>query len=240
MISRRRMLLSLAAALLAALAVYGLYYVQLERVQAEERVSIIVPNRWIDAGQFITAEQLAWMAIPVSIATDDMIYNIEDVVGQEAVIPLGAEEPLLHWKLNKFSLHPGEQQATFQIPKDYIKSISNGIRAGDEVWIYISSVEGGSERLFQEGIIVASVKTGSNNEVDVPDEADKHAIIRGNAEQMYASRRDANGMIEHINVNLTEQQWLEIDRRCSDGQSKLVIAYHSLPAPVKGQMMHES
>jgi|SRR5690606_24738944 len=236
MISKRRMLLSVCAALLAALAVYGLYYVQLERVQQEERVNILTPSSWIDAGQPITLQQLAWQSIPSSMATDDMLYELDEVVGQEAVIPLGTGEPILKWKLNKFSLHPNAQQATFQIPKDYIKSISNGIRAGDEVWFYLSSDEGEAERLFTEGIVVSSVKTGSNNEVDVPNEAEKHAIVRSNAEQMYASRRDANGMIEYINVNLTEAQWLEIDRRCSGGQSKLVIAYHSLPAPVKGQM----
>lgn len=240
MISRRRILLSVCAALLAALSVYGLYFVQLERVQQEERVSILVPSSWIDAGQPITPEQLAWASIPLSMATDDMLYAIDDVAGQEAVIPLGTGEPILQWKLNKFALHPNEHQATFQLPKDYIKSVSNGIRAGDEVWLYISSDDGESERLFSEGIVVASVKTGSNNEVDVPNEAEKHAIVRSNAEQMYASRREANGMIEYINVNLTEEQWLEIDRRCSDGQNKLVIAYHSLPAPVKGQMHNEN
>lgn len=233
-------MLSILAALLAALAVYGLYYVQLERVQQEERVRILVPSRWIDAGQYITAEQLAWHTIPLSMATEDMLYELEQVVGQEAVIPLGTGEPILQWKLNKFALHPNQQQATFQLPKDYIKSISNGIRAGDEVWIYVSQQEGEAERLFEEGIIVASVKTGSNNEVDVPSEMDKHAIIRSNAEQMYASRRDANGMIEYINVNLTEAQWLEIERRCSDGSGKLVIAYHALPAPVKGQMQDDA
>lgn len=238
--SKRKILLSLIAATLAALAVYGLYVVQLQRVKGEEKVEVIVPNSWIDAGQFITAEQLTWLSIPQSIATEDMVFAIDEIIGEEAVIPLGANEPILNWKLNKFALHPSEQQATFQIPKEYIKSISNGIRAGDEVWIYLSSAEGVSERLFQEGVIVASVKTGNNNEVDVPDETAKHAIIRSNAEQMYASRRDANGMIEHINVNLTEEQWLELDARCREGTSKLVIAYHSLPAPVKGQMKHDS
>jgi hypothetical protein len=239
MMSRRRMLLSLIAALMSALAVYGLYYVQLQRVQAEERVSVVVPNDWIDAGQFIAAEQLSWLSIPLSLGTGDMIYAMEEIVGQEAVLPLGANEPILQWKLNQYALHPNEQQATFQIPKEYIKAISNGIRAGDEVWIYVSSSEGVSERLFQEAIVVASVKTGANHEVDVPDEAGKHTIVRNNAEQMYASRRQANGMIEHINVNLTEEQWLELDTICQGGESKLVIAYHSLPTPVKGQMRNE-
>jgi len=239
MISKRRMLLSIIAALLSALAVYGLYYVQLERVQAEERVDVVVPVNWIDAGKAITAEQLAWLSIPMSLGSEDMVYRMEDIIGQEAVIPLGVDEPILLWKLNKYALHPHEGQATFQIPKDYIKSISNGIRAGDEVWIYVSSPDGLSKRLFQEAIVVASVKTGANHEVDVPDDGDRNSIVRGNAEQMYASRRQANGMIEHINVNLTEEQWLQLDEMCRAGENKLVIAYHSLPTPLKGQMRND-
>lgn len=239
MISKRRMLLSIIAALLSALAVYGLYYVQLARVQAEERVNVVVPNHWIDAGKAITDEQLTWLSIPLSLSTEDMVYRMEDIIGQEAIIPLGVNEPILEWKLNTYALHPHEGQATFQIPKEYIKSISNGIRAGDEVWIYVSSPEGMSQRLFQEAIVVASVKTGANHEVDVPVEAERHSIVRGNAEQMYASRRQANGMIEHINVNLTEEQWLELDEICRDGDNKLVVAYHSLPTPLKGQMRND-
>ncbi|MOA16710.1 hypothetical protein D3C78_1369380 [compost metagenome] len=42
---------------------------------------------------------------------------------------------------------------------------------------------------------------------------------------MYASRRDANGMIEYLNLNLTESQWLEIDGLCASGNLKLVVAY---------------
>lgn len=239
MYRNRKLIITMISALLSAALVYGLYMLQTERIQAEEQVQIVVPSSWIEAGQMIRADQLKLSPIPISVATSEMITDMSNVIGQEAIIPLGMDEPILHWKLNHFALHPSEHEATFQIPKDYIKSISNGIRAGDLVWIYTTGAESGSRKLFQEDIIVASVKTGANLEVDVPDEQAKNAIITENAEQMYASRRVANGMIEYINVNLTEEQWLTIDELCRTGEVKLVIAYHSLPIPAKEGLRHD-
>jgi len=75
--------------------------------------------------------------------------------------------------------------------------------------------------------------------VEAPDDSGRNAMVHSNTEQMYAARREANGMIEHINLNLTEGQWLELDSYCREGQSKLIIAYHALPTPLKGQQSNE-
>lgn len=241
MYRNRKVWITLMSALLSALLVYGLYVLQFQRIQAEEQALIVVPTIWIEAGVVISENEMTMQAIPISMATEDMIYDMQQVIGREAIIPLGINEPVLKWKIDHFSLHPSADEATFQIPKDYIKSISNGIRAGDLVWIYTTGAEPDaiSRKLFQEDIVVASVKTGSNSEVDIPDEARKNAIVTENAEQMYANRRVANGMIEYINVNLREEQWLQIDELCRNGAVKLVIAYHSLPKPLEGQMINE-
>jgi hypothetical protein len=44
---------------------------------------------------------------------------------------------------------------------------------------------------------------------------------------MYASRREDNAPIDHINLNLTEQEWLQLDFACKTKQAKLVIAFTS-------------
>ena len=239
MLRSRKLFVTLLSATISAALVYGLYLLQFERIQAEEQIEVVIPGQFIEAGQMIKEEQLQMLSIPISLATAEMVFNKADVIGQEAIVPLGSEEPVLQWKLNRYALHPNEHEATFQIPKDYIKSVSNGIRAGDAVWIYSSGAEAAPTKIFEQDIIVASVKTGSNLEVAAPDEEGKNALVRGNAEQMYASRRIANGMIEYINVNLTEEQWLYIDNLCRTGDVKLVIAYHSLPQLVKGQINDE-
>jgi hypothetical protein len=44
-------------------------------------------------------------------------------------------------------------------------------------------------------------------------------------EGIYASRRDANGTIDSINLNFTKAQWLILDTECKGGTAKLVIAF---------------
>ena len=79
--------------------------------------------------------------------------------------------------------------------------------------------------MFDEAVIVASVKSSGNVEIDDVVNPNVKSLADGNKQQMYASRRDANGMIDYINLNLTEAQWLQIDSLCKGGELKLVIAY---------------
>ncbi|MNI13617.1 hypothetical protein D3C73_668500 [compost metagenome] len=154
------------------------------------------------------------------------------MIGQETAIPLGTNEPILRWKMNRFHMLPSEQQSTFQIPKEYVLSISNGIRAGDQVRVYASTADGSSQKLFHQDITVASVKSSANVEVDNPKNSNLMSKANGDAEKMYLSRLEANGAIDQINLNLTEEEWLTLDRLCSTKKTKLVIAFSSTSIPI--------
>jgi hypothetical protein len=158
--------------------------------------------------------------------TQDMITDPSELIGRETLIPIGKSEPILRWKLNRLHLLPGNGEATFQIPKEYILSISSGIRAGDKVKIYASTAEaGGPRKLFATDVVVASVKSSANVEVDNPKSSNLLSKAEGDEEKMYISRLEANGPIEQIDLNLTEEQWMTIDRLCSTKKTKLVIAF---------------
>ena len=224
---RRSLLISAAAALLSALLVYGVYVLQVKQVVLQQTVNVVVPKDFIRAGTVIQAESVEMKPVLKGTFNENMMTDLREVVGQETLVPLGTNEPLLRWKVNKFHLLPGEKQATFQIPKEYLLSISNGIRAGDQVRLYASSSEGGSRRLFPKEITVASVKSSSNVEVDNPKNSNLLSRTSGDAEKMYLSRLEANGPIDQINLNLTEEEWLTIDALCSSKKTKLVIAFSS-------------
>ncbi|MBW7460160.1 flagellar biosynthesis protein FlgA, partial [Paenibacillus sepulcri] len=81
--------------------------------------------------------------------------------------------------------------------------------------------------LFDQPVTVASVKTSANIEIDDTDNPNLLSLASGDKEKMYASRRDANGMIDYINLNLQEEQWLELDSLCKSGKARIVIAYSS-------------
>jgi Flp pilus assembly protein CpaB len=221
---KRNLLISCSAALLAALLVYGVYKLQLKQVELQKTVSVVVPKDFIRAGTMIEADMLTYKPVMAGSFLEGMFTDLAQLAGLESVVPLGTDEPILSWKVDKFHLLPSRGQSTFQIPKDYILSVSNGIRAGDKVNVYVSGVDSDSGRLFGSEITVASVKSSANVEVDNPKSPNLYSRVNGDTEKMYASRREANGSIDQINLNLTEEQWLTIDRACRDKKAKLVIA----------------
>ncbi|CAM4182005.1 SAF domain-containing protein [Paenibacillus alkaliterrae] len=222
---RRNVYISLTAAVLSGCLVYGMYKLQRIQIEREGTVAVLVPKRFIAAGERLTEGDLAYKSVPNAAFVPEMILKKSQAAGKETIIPLGKDEPILSWKVDRYLLQPKRSESTFQIPKEYIRSISNGIRAGDRVLLYVSGDASPSKRLFEEAVIVASVKTSGNVEIDNMENPNILSLADGNKEQMYASRRDANGMIDYLNLNLTEAQWLQLDSLCKNGEQMLVVAY---------------
>ncbi|CAM3967954.1 SAF domain-containing protein [Cohnella lubricantis] len=224
---KRQMVISLSAALLSGLLVYGVYLLQLRHIRLEETEEIVVPRQFVPAGTILDKGMLTVASIPRGSLDQDMIRRVEDAEGMQTFAPLGGGEPLLGWKISRFPLLPREGEATFQIPREYVKSVSNGLRAGDWASVFVSSELGPSRRLYPEPVVVAAVKTAANMELENPDRSGLQSLVEGDEEQLYASRRDANGSIDSVNLNLTEAQWLALDSACKDGSAKLIIAFEA-------------
>lgn len=222
---RRNLAISLTAAMLSACLVYGMYKLQRIQIERQETVAVLVPKRFIAAGERLQKSDLEYKMVPHAAFTPEMLVDTDNAAGKETVIPLGKGEPILDWKVDRYYLQPKRSESTFQIPKEYIRSISNGIRAGDKVLLYASGDGSPSQRLFKEAVTVASVKSSGNVEIDNIENPNLLSLADGNKEQMYAARREANGMIEYLNLNLSEAQWLQIDSLCKNGALKLVVAY---------------
>lgn len=229
---RRQAVISLSAAVISGLLVYGVYLLQLRQIELQETVEVVVPKHFLAAGTVIASSDLKLVSLPLGALRAEMITRLEEAAGLEAAAPLGGEEPILRWKVGKYRLLPRAGEATFQIPKEYVKSVSSGIRAGDEVTVYVSDAEAASRRLYPLPVVVAGVKTAANLEIDNPKNPNLLSMANDDREGMYASRRDANGSIDSINLNLTDKQWLELDSLCKDGSAKLVIAFQ--PSSIKG------
>lgn len=225
---RRSLLIAVVAAVMAAMLVYGVYVLQVNQVEMQQTIPVVVPKDFIRAGVLIREDMVELRPVQKGSYTSGMLTSLSEIIGQETLIPLGTKEPILKWKVNRYHMLPSAQQATFQMPKEYLLSVSNGIRAGDRVRVYVSGTDGSSRRLFEEKEIkVASVKSSANVEVDNPKNPNLISKVEGDKEKMYASRLEANGAIDQINLNLTENEWLEIDRLCSAKKAKLVIAFSS-------------
>jgi hypothetical protein len=227
----RNLLISSAAALLSGLLVYGVYVLQVKQITLQETVNVVMPKDFIQAGTLLTSDLLELKPIYKGGERIGMYTSLGDVIGQETLLPLGAGEPILSWKMNRFHLLPSAVQSTFQIPKEYVLSVSSGIRAGDLVRVYLSSEDGRSYRLFDHDISVASVKSSNHAEVDNPNHPNLLSRTSGDAVKMYASRLEGTFAIDLINLNLSEAEWLQIDSLCSAKKAKLVIAFSSASIP---------
>ncbi|MBP1990906.1 SAF domain-containing protein [Paenibacillus eucommiae] len=223
---RRSLVISFTAAMLSGLLVYGVYILQVKQIALQQTIQVVVPKDFIRAGTLIQEQLVELRPVLKGSYNENMVSDLKEIIGQETLTPLGTNEPILKWKINRFHLLPGGDQSTFQIPKEYILSVSNGIRAGDQVRIY-ASAEGESHKLLDKDIMVASVKSSANIEVDNPKNSNLLSKANGDAEKMYLSRLEANGAIDQINLNLTEDEWLLLDRLCSTKKTKLVIAFSS-------------
>jgi hypothetical protein len=221
----RQLAVSLTAAVLSGLLVYGVYLLQLRQVRLQETVDVVVPRQFVQLGTTLSPDDLETRSLPRGAVTDEMISDVSEAVGLEVSAPLGAGEPVLRWKLDRFRLLPGKGEATFQIPREYVKSVSSGIRAGDLAAVYLSDESTVSRRMFTDLVVVSGVKTAANLEIDNPKNPNLLSMASGDKQSMYASRRDANGTIDAINLNLTEEQWLAIDSACKTGKAKVVIAF---------------
>jgi hypothetical protein len=228
---RRHAVIGIISALVAGLMVYGVYMLLIKQVEWQQTVRVVVPRELIPAGRLIEAGMLEYKPVLSGAFEPGMITEMDAVVGTEPYIPLGSKEPILSWKLDRLRLAPALNQATFQIPKDYILSVSNNIRAGDQVSIYLSGADGLSTRLFPGYITVASVKSANNVEVDHPTQTNFSYALQSDQYNMYASRRNATGSIDQVNLNLSEEQWLQIDAACKEKKGKLVIALAPMTIP---------
>lgn len=222
---RQRVFLMFLSFIVSALLIYGMYTMQVQYIRAEQMVPILVANKWLPSGHIVLSTDVRITQYPKSLVTEDMYVLEHDLINKELIIPLGKGEPFSKWKLNSFHLLPKKNEATFQIPSFYIKSIANDVRAGDYIYIYSSNNEGKSELLFSQPVKVASVKSSTNNEIESVLGYEVDALLQSNETALYQHRRKASGIVEHINLNLLSEQWLMIDERCKDGQAQLIIAY---------------
>ncbi len=228
----RNIWISAISALAAAVLVYAVYQLQLKHIELQETMEVIVPAEFVDAGVVLTESMLRSRPIPAGSVERGMLTSYSQAIGHETVIPLGKNEPILGWKLDRYSLLPRADEASFPIPKEYVLSVTGAVRAGDKVRLYTTGASKVSRRLFDRDVMVASVRNASNMELDDPKDPQLLARVSGDKHKLYLARRTANGMIDRVTLNLREQEWLELDQLCKEG-GKLIVALTPLTAPAQ-------
>lgn len=222
---RRRTLIALAiSVVVAALLVAVLFRIVQASVLKQQKTWVLAPRHFLPVGHVISADDVTRVVVFRDSVTDRVVRSKQALVGRMVAVSMGKHEPILRWKVVRNAALPRGDERTFQIPKSYLFSVANELRAGDSVYVFVSAHEG-SKQLFAKPVRVHAVKTAANQEVTDAGQSPFTDAFRGNAEALAVSRKNANGAIEAVNLNLRPEQWLEIDRLCKDGESRIALAY---------------
>lgn len=222
---RRRTWIALAISVsVAVLVVTVLFRVVQASVLKQQRVWVLAPRHFLPVGHVIAAKDVARIVVFRDSVTDEVVRSKQVLVGRMVAVAMGKHEPFVRWKVSRNAAIPRGDERTFQIPKSYLFSVANELRAGDEVYVYVSARDG-SKQLFERPVRVHAVKTAANQEVTDLAESPFTTAFRSNEQALAASRQNANGAIESVNLNLKPEQWLQIDRLCKDGVAHIALAY---------------
>lgn len=90
---RRSVAISLSAAVISGLLVYGVYLLQLKHIQLEETTKVVVPKQFIGTGTKLETDHLTLLALPRSAVSAEMMTDLSEAVGMETSMPLGGMNP---------------------------------------------------------------------------------------------------------------------------------------------------
>ena len=224
---RRRTWIAIAISVtIAVLLVAVLFRVVQASVLKQQKVWVLAPSHFLPVGHVITAQDVARIVVFRDSVTDETVRSKQALIGQMVAVAMGKHEPFVRWKVARNAAIPRGDERTFQIPKSYLFSVANELRAGDAVYVYVSSREG-SKQLFEDPVRVHAVKTASNQEVTDLAQAPFSGAFQSNAQALATSRQNANGAIDSVNLNLRPNQWLQIDQLCKAGTAHIALAYTS-------------
>ncbi|WP_309122380.1 RcpC/CpaB family pilus assembly protein [Paenibacillus sp.] len=194
----RRWLVTGLGVLLMAASVYG-FARYAEHAELDARtVEAIMPTRLIASGETVDASMVRRVRIAEAALAADALRDEADIIGRSAVAPIGPNETFASWKLADRQLTPGAGERYVSFPTDDVKNVSNMLRRGDlvDVWVEfdapatLGGVPRGALKVI-EGLRVASVR--STEGAEITDAAPYDAPFQSAARQRDRVRASADG-----------------------------------------------
>jgi Flp pilus assembly protein CpaB len=168
----RRWLVTLIGIAMMAASVYAYSWYAGEIDEQVQTTQVLMPSRLIASGETIDSGMLRNVPVPIDAVQGAALKRPEDVLGRTAVVPIGPEEQILPWKIADVQLTPSDGERYISFKTDEVTNVSNMIRKGDRVDVWVEFTEAkqiGGEWLgaikIIEGLLVASVRTSEGAEV---------------------------------------------------------------------------
>lgn len=179
-----------------------------EQMQYEQA---ICASAEIQKGQTITDELLTTKALPKDCLISGALKNGNELIGTVAAqyIPAQAQISREMIYTDDFYIDTDRGESIYKLPADWIDNRSASVRRGDTVEIYLAD---GKRKVGE--YTVAYVKDAQEREI---------SSIEGQEYADLLNRTDATGVIDHIEVIATQEEYSALYQLKHDTEQRLLI-----------------
>lgn len=182
---------------------YGKEHIQYEQV--------ICASAEIQKGQTIAVEMLAKKTLPKDCLISGAVKNETELVGTVAAqyIPAQAQVSRKMTYTDDFYIDTDRGESIYKLPAGWIDSRSSAVRRGDVIEIYLAD---GKRKLGE--YTVAYVKDAQEREI---------SSIEGQKYADMLNRTDATGVIDHIEIIATQEEYAALYQAKSSTEQRILI-----------------
>ncbi len=179
-----------------------------EQMQYEQ---VICASAAIQKGQTITDELLTTKALPKDCLISGALKNEAELIGTVAAqyIPAQAQISREMIYTDDFYIDTDRGESIYKLPADWIDNRSAAIRRGDTVEIYLAD---GKRKVGE--YMVAYVKDAQEREV---------SSIAGQEYADMLNRTDATGVIDHIEIIATQEEYAALYQLKQETEQRLLV-----------------
>ncbi len=179
-----------------------------EQMQYEQ---VICASAEIQKGQTITDELLTAKSLPKDSLITGVVKNKADLIGTVAAQYIPAQAQLCRKMIYKddFYIDTDRGESIYKLPADWIDNRSAAVRRGDTVEIYRAD---GKQKLGEYK--VAYVKDAQEREL---------SSVEGQEYADMLNRIDATGVIDHIEIIATQEEYVALYQAKSNTEQKFLI-----------------
>jgi hypothetical protein len=179
-----------------------------EQMQYEQ---VICASAAIQKGQTITDELLTTKALPKDCLISGALKNGAELIGTVAAqyIPAQAQISREMIYTDDFYIDTDRGESIYKLPADWIDNRSAAIRRGDTVEIYLAD---GKRKVGE--YMVAYVKDAQEREV---------SSIAGQEYADMLNRTDATGVIDHIEIIATQEEYAALYQLKQETEQRLLV-----------------
>lgn len=207
----KEMIKAMAGILIIIAGLSLLFYWEAYGKEQTRYEQVVCASSDIQKGQRITDALLTTKSLPKNSLIFDRVKNKSDLIGTVAAqyIPAQAQLSRKMTYMDDFYIDISRGESIYKLPAEWIDNRSAAVRRGDTVEIYLAD---GKQNVGEYK--VAYVKDAQEREI---------ANVEGQEYADLLNRTDATGVINHIEIIATQEEYTALYQVKSNTEQKFLI-----------------